>query len=291
MPRIRSSDLLSSLPRAVRVMLAEARTSEFVYSSMSFFATRRGGELSGPWLVEGLGALGRSTSSVRQTLWRMERDGEIVARREGRAKLYRLTPLARTEMEIGADKILRPPETGWDGRWTLVVSAFDGDERPARERLRAALDAEGFAMLAPGLSIHPRDRGERIRAGAEEQGIGDRVRVFRGNRIPAEANRAFVEGLWELPMVARRYRAFVRDFTPLAGRVASLRPLEAFAARFAVVLRYLRAAWPDPELPPPLLPKGWPGHEARALAADLYRRLLPGALAFGDALLERRAAA
>jgi phenylacetic acid degradation operon negative regulatory protein len=68
-------------------------------------------------------------------------------------------------------------------------------------------------------------------------------------------------------------------------------PLEAFAARFAVVLRYLRAAWPDPELPSPLLPDGWPGYEARALAADLYRRLLPGALAFGDALLERRVAA
>jgi phenylacetic acid degradation operon negative regulatory protein len=269
-------------------MLTEARTSEFVYSSMSFYATRRGGELRGPWLVAALGALGRSASSVRQTLWRMEQGGEVVARREGRVKLYRLTPLARAEVEIGTDKIFHPPEAGWDGKWTLVVTAFDGNERPERERLRAVLDAEGFATLAPGVSIHPRDRGERIRAAAEEQGIGARVHVFRADRLAGKSPRRFVEGLWDLPEVARRYRAFLRQFAPLAHRVETMKPQEAFAARFAVVLRYLRAAWPDPELPRPLLPDDWPGREARALAAGLYRRLLPGALRFGDSLLERR---
>jgi phenylacetic acid degradation operon negative regulatory protein len=190
-------------------------------------------------------------------------------------------------MEIGADKIFRPPKAGWDGRWTLVVTAFDRDERPDRERLRAVLNAEGFATLAPGVSIHPRDVGPRILTAAEEQGIGQRVRVFRGTHLYEGSELAFVDGLWDLPAVARSYRAFLRDFESLRRRAKSLEPQEAFAARFAVVLRYLRAAWPDPELPRPLLPRDWPGAEARALAADLYRRLLPGALAFGDALMER----
>jgi phenylacetic acid degradation operon negative regulatory protein len=217
----------------------------------------------------------------------MERDGKIVARRRGRVKLYRLTPLARTEMEIGTDKIFRPLQTGWDHRWTLVVTTFDGDERFESERLRDVLAAEGFATLAPGISIHPRDRGPRIRAAAEEQGIGERVRVFRADRLHKGSEREFVDALWDLPAVGRRYRAFRRDFEPLLRRAKSLDPRDAFAARFAVVLRYLRAAWSDPELPRPLLPRGWPGFEARALAADLYRRLLPGALAFGDSLMER----
>src|SRR5688500_17428240 len=128
--------------RAIRAMLAEAPASEFVYSSMGFYATRRGGELPGPWLVAALGSVGCSAPAVRQTLWRMEREGELVARRRGRVKLYRLTPLARTEMEIGTDKIFRPLETRWDHRWTLVVTTFDGDERTERERLRAVLAAE-----------------------------------------------------------------------------------------------------------------------------------------------------
>ncbi|HUF89750.1 MAG TPA: PaaX family transcriptional regulator C-terminal domain-containing protein [Gemmatimonadota bacterium] len=250
---------------------------------MSFYGSRQGGELSGPWLVAALGAIGVRSSSVRQTLWRMERDGELEARRRGRAKLYRLTPLARAEMEIGADKILNPPEPGWDGRWTLVVYAFESEDRPDRLRLKAALDAEGFAPLAPGIAIHPRDRGGRIRTAADEQGFGGRIEVFRADRFAPGDGSRFTQDLWDLPTVARRYRAFLHDFGPLLVTDVP-DPATAFAVRFAVVLRYLRAAWPDPELPPALLPPDWPGSEARRVAAALYRRLLPGALAFGDAI-------
>lgn len=272
-----------TLARPVRAALAAARASQFVYSCMSFYASRRGGDLSGPWLVAALGALGVKPSSVRQALWRMERDGELVSRRRGRSKVYRLTPLARAEMEIGADKILEPPESGWDGRWTLVVYAFDGDDRSARLRLRAALDAEGFGSLAPGVAIHPRDRGGRIRAAAAEQGAGGRVEAFRADRLPAEDERRLARELWDLPSVAARYRAFLRDFRPLLEAIPA-EPGAMFATRFAVVLRYLHAAWPDPELPAPLLPADWPGREARRVAARLYRRLLPGAIAFSDSL-------
>lgn len=250
---------------------------------MSFYGSRRGGELTGPWLVAALGALGVTAAAVRQTLYRMERGAELESRRRGRMKVYRLAPLARAEMEIGADKILRPLETEWDGRWTLVVYAFSGDDRRDRLRIKAALDAEGFAPLAPGVAIHPRDRGGRIRAAAVEQGVEGSVEVFRAERLSTFAGDRFARDLWDLPALARRYRRFLGDFLPLLEAPVP-DPATSFATRFAVVLRYLEAAWPDPELPADLLPADWPGARARAVAAELYRRLLPGALEFGDGL-------
>ena len=265
-------------------MLKRARASEFVYSSLSFYARRRGGELSGTWLVEALREVGVPAATTRKTLWRMEREGELDSRRVGRAKLYRATPLAWAEIESGADKILRPPEKTWDGRWTVVAYAFDANERVERERIKAVLDAEGFGAIGPGVFVHPRDRGGRVLAAAEEQGIGQRIRAFRGGRLDGAPDAKFVREVWDLRESARRYRRFLEGFGPLADRASALVPRAAFAARFAIVLAYLGAAWSDPELPPSLLPRDWPGPAARALAAGLYRALLPAALAHGDIL-------
>jgi phenylacetic acid degradation operon negative regulatory protein len=267
--------------------LKRARASEFVYSILSFYARRRGGELPGTWLVGALGDLGIPAATTRKTLWRMERDGELISRRDGRSKLYRATPLAWAEIEGGTDKILGPAEKAWDERWTVVAYAFDSTERVARERIRAVLDAEGFGAIGPGVFVHPRDRGGRILAAAEEQDIAARIRVFRGARLPGETDAKFVREVWDLREVARRYRRFLEGFEPLAERVKTLTPRVAFAARFAVVLAYLGAAWSDPELPPSLLPPDWPGPAARALAGKLYRALLPAALAHGDAIRDR----
>jgi phenylacetic acid degradation operon negative regulatory protein len=277
----------AGLPAAARRTLSRARASEFVYSSLGFYARRRGGELAGPWLVAALEDLGVPPVTTRKTLWRMEREGELLSRRVGRVKRYRATPLAWAEIEGGTDKILRPPAARWDRRWTVVAYVFDAEERVERERIRAVLDAEGFGAIGPGVFVHPRDRGGRILTAAEDQGIGGRTRVFRGARQGGGSDSAFVREVWDLAGSARSYRRFLAGFAALDGRAAGLPPSAAFTARFALVLAYLAAAWPDPELPPSLLPRDWPGPEARELAARLYRSLLPGALAHGDAIRER----
>jgi len=169
----------------------------------------------------------------------------------------------------------------------VVAYGFDADERVERERIRAVLDAEGFGAIGPGVFVHPRDRGGRILTAAEDQGIVGRIRVFRGPRRGGGPDADFVREVWDLAESARRYRRFTAGFAALSGRTASLPPAAAFAARFAVVLAYLRAAWPDPELPSSLLSHDWPGPEARDLAARLYRTLLPAALAHGDAIRDR----
>ena len=263
--------------------VSSATTSDFVYSSLGFYGEQRGGELPGAWFVEALGAIGVGETTVRQTLYRMERSGALTGRRVGRAKLYGPTPPTRTIIRTGASRILDPPaEEPWDGAWTLVRFLLDRRDRNARDQLRDVLRVEGFASLGPGLYVHPRTRSERILDTARALGLASSVHVFRGERIAGPERQRLVDQLWDLPATADRYRRFIARFEPLAGDAAGLDPRSAFAVRFALVFEYLRITWTDPELPSDLLPPDWPAASARQLAARLYRVLLPASVRFGD---------
>jgi phenylacetic acid degradation operon negative regulatory protein len=261
----------------------QAAPTLLVYSLLAAYGERRGGELPGAWFVAVLAGLRHHPATVRQTLFRMVRNLELEARKQGRLKLYRLTPFARAATEAGRQKIFAAPARAWDGRWTLVHYRFDGAERALRHSLRDVLEVEGFAALAGGLYIHPRDRLERIRAAVAAHGLADQVMFFRADADAALAPAALVARLWRLGDIDRRYRRFLARFTPLAGRPArDFTPAEAFVARLALALEYLPPAWDDPELPDELLPAGWSGHAARQLAKRLYEKLLPGTLRHGD---------
>ena len=270
-----------------RQVVADAPVSYSVFSAFSFYGARRGGELPGTWLVGALAALGHETAAVRQTLYRMEGSRELESRAAGRVKFYRLSPAARAEAEAGLAKIMNDDAQPWDGQWTIVQFRAGTEERVERERLREVLRAEGFAAAGAGLYLHPRDRSARLLAAASGHGVRDMLEVFRGTRITDAAvdDRAMVARHWNLAAIEARYDAFTTRYEPLARSAASLSQASAFVLRFAVVFDYLEAAWQDPELAPSLLPAKWAGTRARRLARELYRRLLPGALAFGDSLL------
>lgn len=262
--------------------IEKAPTSYFVYSSLSAFATLHDGELSGTWLVSALADAKRSEPVVRQTLFRMERDGELESRRSGREKWYRPSPYARAEIDAGRRKLLErnTAASTWDGKWTIVVTRFTPAERKHRDRVRSLLDVEGFASVTPGVFIHPRDRASRLRKAAHELAVSERIHVFHGalEAGPLRHQHAALAGsLWDLGLIARGYRDFVRRYERYDRRPPAA-PRDAFLLRFAVVFDYLEIAWRDPELPVALLPRNWPARAAHSLARRLYQRLLPAAL-------------
>lgn len=270
---------------AFRAAVLEAPVSYSVYSAFSFYGSRRGRELPGPWLVAALGALGHETGAIRQTLYRMEGSRELVSRPSGRLKFYRLSPYARAEAEAGLEKIMRDVPAGWDGQWTMVHIRAGTEDRIARERFREIARVEGYASAGAGLLLHPRDRSSRLLTAAAELGLGDMLDIFRGRRIGGESDRAFVGSHWRLDELAQRYRAFLAKYRRVSVARLARSPGAAFLMRLAVVLEYLDTGWDDPDLPLPLLPKDWPGRTARRLARRLYLAFLPGALAFGDCLM------
>jgi phenylacetic acid degradation operon negative regulatory protein len=268
--------------------VTDAPVSYLIYSALSFYGDRRGGEVAGTWFVAALESLGVAPAAVRQTLFRMERDEELASRRVGRVKMYRASPYARAEIGAGVQKIFARPETNWDGYWTVVLTQFPTAMRLERERVRSIFQVEGFAPLGNGAYVHARDRAERLRRALGDLGVAEFVTAFRADKIHGVSDRDFAYAHWDLAQLGDEYADFLRRFEPLARQRAATIPLATqFGLRFAVVLAFLEVAWKDPELPLSMLPPRWAGAKARLLARRLYQRFLPGALAFGDSLATR----
>jgi phenylacetic acid degradation operon negative regulatory protein len=270
-----------------RRTVLDAPVSYSVFSAFSFYGSRRGNELAGTWLVAALTAMGHELPAVRQTLYRMEGSAVLQSRVVGRNKFYRLSPGARADAEAGLAKMMSPPPGLWDKQWTIVQLIADGEDRSGKELVREVVRAEGFGRVGPNLFIHPRDRTARLIAAARGHGVTDLLTIFRGRRQLPEDDRVLVSTCWDLRQIASGYRTFVKRFAPIAKGASAISDLQAFLLRFALVFDFLEIGWSDPELPLELLPPDWPGLEAKQLVQQLYRRLLPGALAFGDRLNTR----
>jgi hypothetical protein len=80
---------------------------------------------------------------------------------------------------------------------------------------------------------------------------------------------------WDLSGVVADYRRFIDDFTPLLALLrdpaSAIAPQQAFVMRSLLIHAYRRVQLHDPMLPLELLPEGWPGAEAYALAQAIYR--------------------
>lgn len=258
--------------------------ADLVYSSLSFYGRHRAEALPGTWFATALEPLGVAPATTRQTLWRMERDGALESTRHGRVKHYAPTPTTEAILDAGVQRILRPREVAWDGRWTLIQFRFGTDQRAARDRARDVLQSEGFARLGPGLYTHPRDRSDRVLAALDRSGLANHVVAFRGPRVDGGTDQSLADRLWPLEETASAYRDFLEQFEPVAHvRVVEWKPAEAFALRFLVVSRYLRISWADPELPSKLAPGDFPARRARKLTRDLIRRLETRALRHAEA--------
>jgi len=260
------------------------RLSRFIYSSLSFYGSRRGGGLPGMWFIRAMDEIGRDAAAVRQTLFRLEREGVLVTRKIGRAKLYAATSYASAEINAGLDLIFAPQHPKWDGQWTLVYIDLRGTRhRVDRERVIGLLEVEGFAHLGGATWAHPNRTGATVRD-ALTQSARPHVVITRGNLVNADATQTLI-ARYNLPRLAKRYRTALTRLGELDAHTEhAFTNRDAFLWRFGVVLEFLAVAWTDPRLPARLLPNDWPGEEARSTAARLYKRLLPGAIAFADEL-------
>jgi phenylacetic acid degradation operon negative regulatory protein len=266
--------------------IARVPVSYFVYSAFSFFGRKRGGELPGGWFIAALTDAGRDEAAIRQTLYRMEHEGELVSRRVGRMKFYRPSGYATAEIDAGTEKIFERPQREWDGQWTMVrVGLRTAPTAKLRERVIALLAVEGFAQVDANLFVHPRGRADRLVEALSPRARADVV-ILRGKLLDPAAQASLV-ALWKVDSLAARYRSVLATLSKIDARLrAGVSDRDAFLMRFAVVFDYLGVAWDDPDLPDDVLPPDWPGGDARLAAAALYERLLPAAIRHADTLLE-----
>jgi phenylacetic acid degradation operon negative regulatory protein len=228
-------------------------------------------------LIRLLAPLGLNERLVRTSVYRLAREGWLVAQQQGRRSRYRLTEQGQRRFEHAYRRIYAPPAGRWDGRWEIVLAPAAALGAPQRRELRKELWWEGFGHVAPGVFVRPARAGvvdavgEIVRTLAVERGVS----VVAGRDVAGlEVRRlqTLVRDCWNLAALAAEYRRFIHRFDAVAHdlRAARLDPEQCFVVRSILIHAFRRATLHDPQLPSDLLPARWPAAAAYALCRDLY---------------------
>ena len=233
----------------------------------------RGGSLWLGSLTQIMAGFGIDAGHVRTAMSRLVTDGWLERRRIGRNSYYRLSKREQASFAAATRRIYFGAAQPFDGRVRLALLGPDVDDRSA---VRPLLERDGFAALSPTVYVAGGD------ASAEIAALGG---VFLVTADPGKNGPAVAAAAFNLAPLAASYRDFVARFAPLDRHLAAgemLDPAAALVARVLLIHEFRRIVLRDPALPRALLPADWPGTTARALAARIYRRLVPAAETYLD---------
>jgi phenylacetic acid degradation operon negative regulatory protein len=205
-------------------------------------------------LVRAATLFGITEGAARVALTRMVAAGELAVD-DG---VYRLTGPRLLERQARQASSRRAATRRWNGRWVLAVVVAERRDAADRAELRDRLRTARLGELREGVWARPRNLElDWAQIVHEHCTIVDDARV----------DHSVVGTLWDLD-------GWTRDATNLRAQMTRLLdPLErgdtsALADGFVVSAAVLRHFQADPLLPPPLLPRRWPG---RALRDDYDR--------------------
>jgi phenylacetic acid degradation operon negative regulatory protein len=234
-------------------------------------------------------ACGHSPEQVRSCLRRLVGEGLFVRDGVGRQATYRptetgmaalTTSVSRTRLAYIQDRAGR----GWDHRWHLVAFAVPESRRAARDALRDHLVGLGGAAIQSGLYASPHPWEKDVAAEAERLDITAQVSLASTDElaIGGESDPArLARRLWPVEAMADRYRAFLDIWGGVADDLDSKRhrherlPEWTFlAGALAMGVAFQSCFVDDPLLPPELLPRPWPGRDARDLVVRCRRLAL-----------------
>jgi phenylacetic acid degradation operon negative regulatory protein len=254
-----------ALDHALAHVRAEpSRTWSIIVTLYGDAIVPRGGSVWLGTVLRFFAHLGVGEGVVRTAMSRLASDGWLERHRVGRNSFYALAPRGRDTFREAAEHIYAPRAQAWRGHFDLVLPPAGSD----RERVRAAMHAAGFGLLAPDTWVAP--GGHALPALP-----GPVLRLeLRGD---ADTARALAARVWPIAAMAAAYQRFIAAFTPLREALAPGQPvseLDALAARVLLVHEFRRIVLRDPLLPAAVLPADWPGAAAHALCADIYARVL-----------------
>jgi phenylacetic acid degradation operon negative regulatory protein len=231
-------------------------------------------------------ASGQSAEQVRSCLRRLVTEEMFIREGEGRDAVFRLTDrgvhfwtghLDRHRLSYVQDQAGR----GWDRRWHLVGFAVPEAQRDARDALRDWLRQLGGAPVQGGLFVSAHHWEDDVDAEVERLGVEEFVTVASTDELVVGGvsdPRQLASRLWDLDGVAKRYTEFLTAYADvpealegMRARHEKLTDAEFLAGALATFVDFQEVVRHDPLLPPELLPRPWPGREARQLLAKVRK--------------------
>jgi phenylacetic acid degradation operon negative regulatory protein len=248
-------------------------------------------------IIDVLERLDVREKASRQALARMADRGWLARERVGRQTRWSLTDRSRALLVPGAERIYsfgRRPRV-WDGRWLVLLASVRETERNVRYRMRVELSWAGFGSIGQGTWLCPWTQQEPTAIEILQRLDVDATSfVARLGGIGSATDLA--AAAWDLPELRAAYETFLAETvlgeTGLDDRGVDDRGVDdrdldggspdhggpaAASALVALVHRWRRFPFLDPDLPADLLPAGWPAPAAVRRFADVRADLSPRA--------------
>ena len=233
----------------------------------------RGGRVPLSVLQELMARLGIEPGALRTAMSRLAADGWVKRQREGRNSFFRLAEHGRHAFDLATRRIYASGPPHWDGGWTVAIA-------PSGVRSEAIddLPATGFVKLSDTVFLRPDTDG-----GSPATDAVDGMLIIHGTSAD---HPEMLRDLWPSMAVAGAYLAFIENWSKTRAALANNAlpsALDAMAIRTLLVHDWRRIVLRDPGLPPELLPRDWPGEDARATMHAIYGDLLDPSEAWLDA--------
>ena len=229
---------------------------------------------------------GLTVDQVRSQLRRLVAEGLFTREGEGRDAVYRATPaalaiLGSIEHRHNLAYVQDSAQRGWDRQWRMVAFAMPEARRADRDVFRDRLLALGAAPVQNGVYVSPHPWDVEVRSEIERLDIAGHVTLattddleIGGDRDP----RHLATALWPLDEIAERYRGFIDTYRDVPDNLDVMRrggqrlsERDFLPGALHIAIRFSQCFDIDPLLPPELLPRPWPGREARELLARCRR--------------------
>jgi phenylacetic acid degradation operon negative regulatory protein len=262
------------LSRIVSQLKSEpSRTGSLIITVFGDAIVPRGGTVWLGTLLAFFEGLAIDGNVVRTAMSRLTAEGWFERTKSGRNSFYRLSRRGEQTFAAATRHIYDSPASNWTGSFKLLLIGSAEHREQARDALRDA----GYGSPLPGVFVAPSD----VPVPEEAEGA---IRL-NASADPDMARRLVAES-WALERTADAYLKFSAAFAPLKAALQDREALsdsQAFTARILLIHHYRRIVLRDPLLPADLLPRNWPGRQARALCGEIYRLLLPGSERWLDA--------
>ena len=255
----------------------EVRPKARILDVYGSFARGFGGWISISALVDLMGEFDVEPHSVRSAIARLKRRGLVEPdKRDGMAG-YRLTDNATAILDDGDGRIFRNADNQPDRTWVVALFSVPEPLRNQRYVVRSRLARLGFAQGPAGSWFAPASVVPETKRMLEREELSEFVSLWAGDYLGDGDIRSIVAEAWDLDEICQRYEEFIE----LASKVHAAAddhvndPRRAFIDYLDVIAAWRPLPSLAPGLPAEVTPAGWPADEARALFADLHRRLRP----------------
>jgi len=261
-----------------------SKTGSLIISCFGDAVLPRGGRIWLGSLIQLLKPLQLNDRLIRTSIFRLAQEEWMHAETVGRRADYMLTPAGQRRFEESARHIYAAHTPLWDRRWRLIMVVSDLSAKQ-RDRLRRALFWQGFGVAGSDCFVHPSADLTSALDGLRTDGMGE-VLKFLVPMIAADAGSEasardidMVQRAWNLNQLGASYVEFSKHYRPILESLRheglnTLSDENAFLMRILLIHDYRRLLLRDPELPDVLLPRNWPGHQAREMCKEIYLRLL-----------------